>query len=297
MTTKSISKTTQTIQDEQEAFEQHMKEQLSPEQWDELNQEGSEYFERLKDIYHKIQDYHKRIEALKDKLPTLEGMDLNNPPDYGSRLINMDKMPKELIEFEESIVELEAELQLRLMLFRAKTDEEIAFKDMIMLKLLKESKGQVDKYGIPAKLIGQTGEEIDNEVREQLKKEFDKIVVDEDLYNHIEKEGYTRDQLDDFMDRALENGIPFVRRMLLKEVGKMFQNPFRSIEALLKKGIVRSDKFKKKGISKTTDRNEQIRKEFNAMQSKDEFKVKAIIELLSKKYKLSIYSIRDIVYK
>ena len=243
-----------------------------------MSQQGSDDYNKLKKLYKRMVDTREEMNANRKELK--------------------EAYPKELEKLEETQNKIEADFRTNLLYFNPSNDEEQIFVDMVMLKIMRDSDGKVDDYGIPKSVMDTDEKEIEGLIKVEVDKKLDEIFKDKIVLQEMKDKNISQEQIDEFRKQLQEVGIGALTKIMLQEIGSKFQNPIRKLGSLFTGAIKRSTKFKSKGSSdKTKERNAKIRTQADKLIALGRYKVTHIIEKIAKEHKLSNTYVRDIIYK
>jgi hypothetical protein len=233
----------------------------------------------------KIQSHFNQLVELRKQLDALvdEGLDTDS---------------KEYKEARKDQEEMMLMVQSALLVLEAKTEEEQDFKDRVVMKMMRESKGQIDKYGIPISVWKEKvdDKELDEELKTESEKAIREVFEEHKIYEGVSDE-YSREEIDAFIKR-MANQTPLLKDIVMKEFGKLFQNPIKGIKNIVKNAVLKSDKYKPLGESdRIEERNEKLRERATELERTGMYNVAYIRKTLSKEFNLAESTIRDILYK
>ena len=252
--------------------------QISDEIDTQMATQGSEDYEKLKSIYHNIQDINKQIDELRDKASKSH--------------------PKELKKLEGLQNQIESDLRTQLLYFKPSNEDEQMFLDMVMLKIVNEAKGQRDDYGIPKGVLKKDEDMIVRITKKAVNEKLDEIFADKEVVKEMREKNIPQEKIDEFRKQLMDTGVGAITKMMLQVVGEKFQKPIRRLSNLFGGLVLRSPKFKKKGSSDETKQFYiKVQKQAQHLQSLDRYKMTHIIKKLADEHNKSEAYIKDIIYK
>ena len=243
-----------------------------------MSLQGSDDYNKLKKIYKSMVDTREEMNANREELKEV--------------------FPKELEKLEETQNKVEQDFRFSLLYFNPSNDEEQIFVDMVMLKIMRESDGNVDNYGIPKSVIDTDEKDIDRLIKLEVDKKLDELFTDKEIVKEMREKNIPQEKIDEFRKQLRQEGIGAFTKIILQVLGGKFQNPIRKLGSLFTGAIKRSTKFKRKGSSdKTKQLYIKIQKQAQHLQSLDRYKMTHIIKKLADEHNKSESYIKDIIYK